>query len=95
MCCRCLRMHGWLAGTDNGLVLSYQSRRLRVANLVFGGGIGVRNYSQFFRNLLIPLACVLVPYVSTVQRCRSLRLWEVWLRHRNFPATFCNWMDAP
>ena len=66
------------------------------------GGIEARNFSQFpaishdfpefFHHcfLLVPVACVLVPYVSPEQRCCSLRLWEVWLRHRNFPQLFRN-----
>ena len=53
-----------------------------------------RIFSQFFRNsfLLVHRACLLVPCVSPVQRCCSLRLREVWLRQcvspqfsRNFP----------
>ena len=61
-----------------------------------GGRGEVRNSSQFFaisqfsRNSLVPVpgACLLVPCVSPVQRWCSLRLQEVWLRHRNFPTIF-------
>ena len=51
-----------------------------------------RNLPRFSRNccLFVPLPCVLVPWVSPVQRCCSLRLREVWLRHRNFFGNFRN-----
>ena len=59
------------------------------------GGVGLeacnfRNFSQFSCNcfLLVPLVCSLVPCVSPVQRCCPLMLREVWVRHRNFSATF-------
>ena len=58
------------------------------------GGFEVRNFSlfrnfvQFFRScfLLVLVAGLLVPCVSPVQKCWSLRLREVWLRHRSFSA---------
>ena len=48
-----------------------------------------RNFA-IFRDCfpLVPLARSLVPRVSPVQRCRSSRLREVPLRHRNCPAIF-------
>ena len=58
------------------------------------GGGEVRNFfcsfSRFFRNcfLLVPLARLLVPCVSPVQSCCTLRLPEVWLRHHKFSAIF-------
>ena len=65
-----------------------------------GGGGEVRNFRPFFRSLasfrncfvIIPLTCPLVPRVSPVQRCCSLRLREVWCRGRNFPAIFRHWI---
>ena len=49
-----------------------------------------RNSPQFFCNYFLPvhLACLLVPYVSPVQKCCSLRLREVRLQHRQFPPQF-------
>ena len=46
------------------------------------------NFPHLFRDccLLVDLACLSVPCVSPVQKCCSLRLREVWLWHRNFPA---------
>ena len=67
-----------------------------------GGAGGLR--SAIFRNfpqspavafLPVPLACVLVPCVSPVQRCGSLRLRGVWSDHRKFSGisrNFRNWM---
>ena len=59
-----------------------------------GGGLRSAFFCHFaiFRKcfLLVDLACLLVPRVSPVPKCCSLRLWEVRLRHRNFPATFRN-----
>ena len=60
-------------------------------------------WSANFRNFSAIALCfstfLLVPCVSPVQKCCSLRLREVWLRHRkfpsfflNFPAIFCNWI---
>ena len=67
-----------------------------------GGRVGGRNFPQFsaiYSNLsapfpqlllLVPLVCRLVPGVSPVQRCCSLRLRGVCLQHRNLPAIFRN-----
>ena len=54
-------------------------------------------FSTIFRNcfLFVHLAWLLVPCVSPVQRCCSLKLREVWLRHRNFPAIFRNFSQLP
>ena len=72
-----------------------------------GGGVEVRIFPQFsamFHNffricLLLVLTCLLEPCVFPAQKCCSLRLWEVWSRHRNFsafslhlPANFRNWI---
>ena len=47
-----------------------------------------RNFPQFFHNrfFLVHLACLLVPCVSPLQKCCSLRLREVLLLHRIFSA---------
>ena len=53
-----------------------------------------RNFLQFLRNwfLLVHFVCLLVPCVSPVQKCCSLRLRDVWVLRCNFPAVFRNWI---
>ena len=57
---------------------------------ILGGGEGgeVRNFRNFsaMAFCLSPLRALLVPFVSPVQKCCSLRLRKVWLQHHNFAA---------
>ena len=63
-------------------------------------GFEVCNFPQFSANcrncfLLVHLACLLVPCVSPLQKCYSLKLREVWLQHRNFSAIGLDAISPP